>query len=65
MLEQMTLWPDDEIYSLKGNKRLAVLRLVDTGQFIPRGVNAFYYLDTGRPPFSLEQMLLPLLAQKI
>lgn len=65
MSEQLTLWPDDEIDSLKGDKRLTVLGLVDIGQFIPREVNAFYYLDTGRPPFSLESMLLALLAQKI
>lgn len=65
MSEQITLWPDDEIDSLKGDKRLAVLRQVDISQFIPPEVKTYYYLDTGRPPFSLESMLLALLAQKV
>lgn len=65
MPEQMIIWPDDEFDSLKGDKRLELLRKIDISQFIPQSVYNHYYQDTGRPPFTLESMLLALLAQKI
>jgi hypothetical protein len=65
MPEQMIIWPGDEFDNLKGDKRLELLKKIDISQFIPQNVYKHYYQDTGRPPFTLEFMLLALLAQKI
>lgn len=65
MPEQLTIWPDDEFDSLSGNKKLQLLKNIDISQFIPYEVRLQYYKDTGRPPYSIESMLLALIAQKI
>lgn len=65
MSEQLTLWFDDKYESLRGDKRLEVLKHLDIVQLIPRKVYEQYYRDTGRPPYALESMLLALIAQKL
>jgi len=63
--EQLTIWPDDEFDSLSGNKKLQLLKNIDISRFIPYKVRLQYYKDTGRPPYSIESMLLALIAQRI